>query len=271
MAHSEALPDLGVILEQLRAEVRARRLAEGRGEPSAVERDLRRSLDEIELHRVVSAHWPLKARTLPGRALVVVHKLVRRFLRWYINPIVEQQNAYNDAVARALRLLAEAYGELAEQARDEALQGGGGGAGRSEAESGDRAGAAERPPARAALGEERAADLQRLVEERGRAEHPARFVELELIAAQQQAALRQCVSAHWPLAARGPRERAAALTQRLTRQYLRWLVNPIVEQQNNANAAVTGALANLARLDAERRAEVAALRARRATGDRVTG
>src|SRR5262249_52651403 len=77
--------------------------------------ELQRSLDEIELHRVVSAHWPLIGRTAPQRIIALVNKLVRRYLRWYINPIVEQQNAYNDAVARTLRLLAEAYADLSEQ------------------------------------------------------------------------------------------------------------------------------------------------------------
>ncbi|HEX5690859.1 MAG TPA: hypothetical protein VFX76_12690, partial [Roseiflexaceae bacterium] len=95
--------DIGAILETLRTEVRARRLAQGRSEPSAAERELSRALDEIELHRVVSAHWPLLGRTLPQRGVALINKLVRRYLRWYINPIVEQQNAYNDAVARTLR------------------------------------------------------------------------------------------------------------------------------------------------------------------------
>src|SRR6185436_3542169 len=107
--------DVAGILEALRSEVRARRLAQGQAEEGPLERDLRRSLDEIELHRVVSAHWPLLGKTVPQRVIALINKLVRRYLRWYINPIVEQQNAYNDAVARALRLLTEAYGDLAEQ------------------------------------------------------------------------------------------------------------------------------------------------------------
>src|SRR3954469_23282404 len=107
--------DVASILEELRAQVRARRLAQGQVEEGPLERDLRRSLDEIELHRVISAHWPLLGKTVPQRVVALINKLVRRYLRWYINPIVEQQNAYNDAVARALRLLAEAYGELGEQ------------------------------------------------------------------------------------------------------------------------------------------------------------
>src|SRR5689334_23437504 len=99
--------DVAAILTQLRDEVRAHRSAAGGIELGPLERDLQRSLDEIELHRVVSAHWPLIGHTVPQRAVALVNKLVRRYLRWYINPIVEQQNAYNDAVARTLRLLAD--------------------------------------------------------------------------------------------------------------------------------------------------------------------
>ena len=94
--------DVAAILEGLRAEVRARRLAQGQAEEHPLERDLRRSLDEIELHRLVSAHWPLIGTTLPQRAIALVNKLVRRYLRWYINPIVEQQNAANAAITAAL-------------------------------------------------------------------------------------------------------------------------------------------------------------------------
>jgi hypothetical protein len=52
------------------------------------------------------------------------------------------------------------------------------------------------------------------------------------------------------------------------RRYLRWYINPIVEQQNAANAAFTVALLRLIALDAERRAEVAALRASQNSGVR---
>src|SRR6266511_2147016 len=106
--------DVAAILGELRNEVRARRMAMSQSEISPLERDLERSLDEIELYRVVSAHWPLIGKTIPQRAAALVNKLVRRYLRGYINPIVEQQNAYNDAVARTLRLLADAYMDLGE-------------------------------------------------------------------------------------------------------------------------------------------------------------
>ena len=77
-----------------------------------VERELRHMLEEIEIARVVSAHWPLEGKGLYEQGWATVNKVVRRYLRWYINPIVEQQNAYNDASARAIRLLVEANGEL---------------------------------------------------------------------------------------------------------------------------------------------------------------
>jgi len=109
--------DVAAILDQLRAEVRARRVAQGQIELSPLERDLQRSLDEIELYRVVSAHWPLLGKTLPQRAVALLNKLVRRYLRWYINPIVEQQNAANAATRAALlaiiRLDAERRAQVA--------------------------------------------------------------------------------------------------------------------------------------------------------------
>ena len=104
--HADAAQiDVASILAGLRAEVRARRLAQGQAEEGPLERDLRRSLDEIELHRVISAHWPLLGKTVPQRVVALVNKLVRRYLRWYINPIVEQQNAANAATTVALLAL----------------------------------------------------------------------------------------------------------------------------------------------------------------------
>src|SRR5438552_3614867 len=122
--HADAAQiDVAGILEGLRAEVRARRLAQGQADEDPLERDLRRSLDEIELHRVVSAHWPLIGKTVPQRVVALVNKLVRRYLRWYMNPIVEQQNAANTTITVALlaliRLDAERRAQVAAlRARD---------------------------------------------------------------------------------------------------------------------------------------------------------
>ncbi|MEO7908039.1 MAG: hypothetical protein ABIV47_00180 [Roseiflexaceae bacterium] len=248
--------DVAGILEGLRAEVRARRLAQGQTEEGPLERDLRRSLDEIELHRVISAHWPLIGKTVPQRVVALVNKLVRRYLRWYINPIVEQQNAYNDAVARALRLLAEAYSDIGEQIAGRQATGD-----RATGRQGDRTtddGQSPTPDLQSPI-----SNLQSLVQERALAELPARFPDLELRALEPQLGLREHVSAHWPLPATTLPQRLIALVNKLVRRYLRWYINPIVEQQNTANAATTVALLALIRLDAERRAQVAGLRARK--------
>ena len=84
--------------------VRARAAAEPRARFPDLE--LRALAPQLRLRQAVNAHWPLPATTLPQRAIALANKLVRRYLRWYINPIVEQQNAANAAITawRAPRL-----------------------------------------------------------------------------------------------------------------------------------------------------------------------
>lgn len=54
----------------------------------------------------ISAHLPVMWDTpVVGRALALTKRAMRLALRWYINPIVEQQNAFNEAVVRALATL----------------------------------------------------------------------------------------------------------------------------------------------------------------------
>jgi hypothetical protein len=110
--------DVGAILAQLRADVRAARAGllddTPHGATLGVDFDeLRDAVAEVEALRAVSAHWPLTWRTPRERAQVFVQRLIRRGLRWYIAPIVEQQNAYNNAVARTLHLLLQANRQLA--------------------------------------------------------------------------------------------------------------------------------------------------------------
>lgn len=310
--------NVGHILQQLRDDIRAQRLAAS-SEDTALERELRQCLDDIELYRVVSAHWPLKKQSPMDRIVVPVNKVVRRLLRWYINPIVEQQNAYNDAVARAVRLLAESYAELKEQGQ----QGDGGmeQRGSRRVERGDQGngGAKEathihsteanlepdyvhlssdhtspapmQSPAlrdhehgivqdanldehdglnqasSALFSKENSQNTiqywQNLVAVRAQQEPPAQFIELQLTALQPQLALRQNVQAHWPLEGHTLVQRLSAFIHKLMRQYLRWLINPIVEQQNHANIAISNVILLLVRVDEQRRAELARMRARR--------
>ncbi len=110
--------DVGALLAQLRTEVRAARgLLDDSSAHSALagidEDELRAAIAEVEALRAVSAHWPLTWQTPRQRVEVFAQRLIRRGLRWYVEPIVQQQNAYNNAVARALQLLADGYRQLA--------------------------------------------------------------------------------------------------------------------------------------------------------------
>lgn len=111
--------DVAAILAQIRTEVRGAQ--SGLTEETAhlalhVDLDeLRESVAEVEALRAVSAHWPLQGHTLRGRAATFLQRIVRRGLQWYILPIVQQQNAYNAAVARALQLLLDSQLELARE------------------------------------------------------------------------------------------------------------------------------------------------------------
>jgi hypothetical protein len=46
--------------------------------------------------------WPTWPKGVWPKVEALAQKVVRRLLRWYINPIVEQQNQFNQAVAQAL-------------------------------------------------------------------------------------------------------------------------------------------------------------------------
>ena len=51
----------------------------------------------------VSAHLPITwDLRIVGRLGAYTKRLVRLLLRWYINPIIEQQNRFNSAAARAV-------------------------------------------------------------------------------------------------------------------------------------------------------------------------
>lgn len=63
----------------------------------------RTPVDDAAAVARVNAHWGITS-TLPvvGSALVLFRRVLRLTLRWYINPLVEQQNEFNQAAVRAL-------------------------------------------------------------------------------------------------------------------------------------------------------------------------
>ena len=92
---------LQIQVERIRSALLARHgIAPGMETPREA---MRSPLEDVQRHATVSAHWGI-ASDLPvaGRLLVLFRRVLRIGLRWYINPIVEQQNTFNDAVVRAL-------------------------------------------------------------------------------------------------------------------------------------------------------------------------
>jgi len=260
MSHNPERPthtadEVAVILHALREEIAARRAMlaahdAAQSTLTSLERQLQQCAEQLEITRVVSAHWPLESTNLIQRGVFFIHKVVRRGLRWYINPIVEQQNAFNETATRTLRLLIEAHSEL----RRELAELGNGG---------NRSPAPLPPVAPPAPSSDDQPTLQRYVEQQGRNEPPAHFIELDTAPLVAQLALQQNINAHWLISGTRPLEQLAAYTQRLIRLYLRWLINPIVEQQNSFNAALTSVITSAYRLNQEARAAGAAQRARR--------
>lgn len=87
-------------LEELRQAVRARRNRAYSSELGEL-RALTKQVNELWN---VTAHLPITwgGPPLIGRGIAYLKRITRLLLRWYINPIVEQQNNYNAAVTRAL-------------------------------------------------------------------------------------------------------------------------------------------------------------------------
>lgn len=89
-------------IARIRQTVEERHRGNPRGPAVAAENGSTPVDDAAGLARV-NAHWGITS-TLPvvGRGLVMFRRVLRLALRWYINPVVEQQNEFNQSVVRAL-------------------------------------------------------------------------------------------------------------------------------------------------------------------------
>jgi hypothetical protein len=115
-AKQDNLPDAAAILGDLREQIRERRARlstyEAGSDSYALSLgELRESVEAVNDTWHVSAHLPITWDVpIAGRLGSYIKRVVRIMLRWYINPIIEQQNRYNQAVARAIVAL-HAYNE----------------------------------------------------------------------------------------------------------------------------------------------------------------
>ena len=96
-------PALVETLRDLQAEIRRHR--EALTEMGLIERA--DPLADVRRHQWVNSHlpigWPTMPRGLLSKLIAYAQKVTRRFLRWYLNPIVDQQNAYNAALSDVLQ------------------------------------------------------------------------------------------------------------------------------------------------------------------------
>jgi hypothetical protein len=82
----------------------------GLTEQAAIDDPLRQAADLAH----ISAHFPIMWRIpVAGRGISLVKRVMRIGLRWYINPIADQINDFNEATITALNTLAARQEALA--------------------------------------------------------------------------------------------------------------------------------------------------------------
>ncbi|MFN8483730.1 MAG: hypothetical protein U0768_11890 [Anaerolineae bacterium] len=126
MSQSAPSPDVAArrahALDALRDSLAARRAAlavtDAAPTPGAA-RALRASVAAMNARREVNPQFPIAWPTWPPglvpKITAAIQKVVRRLLRWYINPIVAQQNDFNAASAESVTLLTDALERLARE------------------------------------------------------------------------------------------------------------------------------------------------------------
>ena len=219
--------DVAALLSELQRRIHTN--ATQSGSTSALTREelrvLHEALHEVELTRVISAHWPIQGVGLGGRIVAALQKVTRRLLRWYINPIVEQQNAFNDATLRALRLMVDVFAEQT---------------------------AALPPPPQTppmAPRSDRAITAETAVHAQAHLavnEPPFDMWENDLRVDEDHRAHIANVHAHWPLPVDRPSDHLANFVHKLQRRLLQWYINPVTQHMNACNRAIHVSLVHLA-------------------------
>nr|MBC7244964.1 class I SAM-dependent methyltransferase [Chloroflexota bacterium] len=93
------------VLAKLKEEIRSRKAQSTEPSPSGAFVKLRQVYATTRVNPHLPIGWPKMPPGIIPKIVAITQKVVRRLLRWYINPIVEQQNAYNAAVTAALEAL----------------------------------------------------------------------------------------------------------------------------------------------------------------------
>jgi hypothetical protein len=118
----EAAPESAQVAEtlaQVRAAVRREHAA-----TATISADARRLVQRLEATRTLAEPVAHSHRAWLGRLVSVTRQTVYRvFTRWYLRPMLEQQNAFNRAVCDALREIVDAQAEPRSAAPGEPVAG----------------------------------------------------------------------------------------------------------------------------------------------------
>ena len=103
------------VLQQVRSGVRQRRAETA---TLAGSEKTRGGLLELKTREYVREPVPLSHRPSLGRWIVLSRKaFFKLFLKWFVRPVIEQQNAYNQAASRLIEDLVESQERTARELR----------------------------------------------------------------------------------------------------------------------------------------------------------
>jgi hypothetical protein len=109
--------DVADVLARLRAGVRQRQAE--LATVTAGTDEARFKLAELTAKEFIQEPMAVSPRPVVGRALVFVRKaMFHLFFKWYMRPVLEQQNAFNQTVGRLVQDLVQAEERLAKQLRE---------------------------------------------------------------------------------------------------------------------------------------------------------
>jgi len=103
---SQNIQQAAQTIEQIRRQVLAQQ-----GELFVNEPAKRPSLRELQKTVWVNGHqplgWPNWPPGIKNKIIILIQKVIRRCLQWYIDPILQQQNRFNQATLQAVHTLAQ--------------------------------------------------------------------------------------------------------------------------------------------------------------------
>ena len=120
MAEAPAEPRVAEVLQRLRSGVRQRsaELAVLGGGAAGDGQAAHQGLAAVRAREYVQEPIALSHRRRLGRLVVLSRKaFFKLFLKWFLRPVVEQQNAFNQAAGRLLQELVEAQDRTARELR----------------------------------------------------------------------------------------------------------------------------------------------------------